>query len=80
MVNCEFGQTELTEVTIRSTGSDLTVSGCYLQGVEIGQGGTGLDSQGVGATLQSVARVENNYLYKTGTGIAATQSDISCNR
>jgi len=78
VTNCEFGQTEVTEVTVSCTGSDLTVSGCYLQGLEIGT--AGVDSQGIGATLKSVARVDNNYLYKTGTGIAATHSDISCNR
>ena len=80
VVNCEFGQTELTETTISCTGSDLTVCGSYLQGVELGQAPAGLDSQGIGASLKSVVRVENNYIYKTGTGVAAANSDISCSR
>ena len=32
VTNCEFDQTEVTEVTVSCTGRDLTVSGCYLQG------------------------------------------------
>jgi len=79
--NCEFDQTSETVTTINCTASDLTVCGSYLQGVEIGQMTDGTsDTQGVGVTLKSVARVDNNYIYKTGTGVAATDSDISCSR
>ena len=35
--NCDFGQTELTETVVSCTGSDVTVSGCYLQGIQVGQ-------------------------------------------
>ena len=35
VLNCDFGQTELTESVVSSTGSDITVSGCYLQGIQV---------------------------------------------
>ena len=35
VMNCDFGQTELTETVISCSGSDLTVSGCYLQGIQV---------------------------------------------
>jgi hypothetical protein len=78
--NCEFVQTEQTETTISCTGSDLTVCGSYLQGIQVGQVTGCLTSQAVGVTLKSVARVENNYIYKTGTGVAASNSDVTCSR
>ena len=37
-------------------------------------------SQAVGVSLGSVARVENNYIYKTGTGVSVHNSDITCSR
>ena len=30
--------------------------------------------------MKSVAKVENNYLYKTGTGVAVHNSDLTCSR
>ena len=33
--NCDFGQTELTETVVGCTGSDVTVSGCYIQGIQV---------------------------------------------
>jgi len=78
--NCEFGQTEQTETTISCTASDLTVCGSYLQGIQIGQVTESLTSQAVGVTMKSVARVDNNYMYKTGTGVSSSNSDISCSR
>ena len=33
--NCDFGQTEMTESVISCTGSDVSVSGCYLQGIQV---------------------------------------------
>ena len=80
MKNCEFGQTEHTETTLSCTASDLTVSGCYLQGIQVGEVQECLTSQGVGITMKSVARVEKNYIYKTGTGVAVTNSDLMCSR
>ena len=80
MENCEFVQTEQTETTISCTGSDMTVCGSYLQGIQVGQATGCLNSQAIGVTVKSVARVENNYIYKTGTGVAATNSDITCSR
>ena len=35
-------------------------------------------SQAVGVSLKSVARIENNYIYKTGTGVSVHNSDITC--
>ena len=35
VLNCDFGQTELTETVVSCTGSDLTVLGCYLQGIQV---------------------------------------------
>ena len=35
VLNCDFGQTELTETVVSCTGSDLTVRGCYLQGIQV---------------------------------------------
>ena len=35
VLNCDFGQTELTESVVSSTGSDITVAGCYLQGIQV---------------------------------------------
>ena len=35
VLNCDFGQTELTETVVSCTGSDLTVQGCYLQGIQV---------------------------------------------
>ena len=80
MKNCEFDQTENTETTVSCTSSDLTVSGCYFQGIRVGQVQECLTSQAVGITMKSVARVENNYIYKTGTGVAVTNSDLMCSR
>ena len=37
-------------------------------------------SQAVGVSLKSVARIENNYIYKTGTGVSVQNSDITCCR
>ena len=37
-------------------------------------------SQAVGVSLKSVARIENNYIYKTGTGVSIHNSDASCLR
>ena len=39
-----------------------------------------LTSQAVAVSLQSVARIENNYIYKTGTGVSVHNSDASCHR
>ena len=38
VLNCDFGQTELTETVVSCTGSDLTVQGCYLQGIQVRAG------------------------------------------
>merc|ERR1712110_203114 len=35
---------------------------------------------GVGVSLKSVARIEDNYIYKTGTGVSVHNSDITCCR
>ena len=35
VMNCDFGQTELTETVISCTASDTTVAGCYLQGIQV---------------------------------------------
>ena len=35
VLNCDFGQTELTETVVSCSGSDLTVQGCYLQGIQV---------------------------------------------
>ena len=35
VLNCDFGQTELTETIVGCTGSDVTVSGCYIQGIQV---------------------------------------------
>ena len=37
-------------------------------------------SQAVGVSLKSVARIENNYIYKTGTGVSVHNSDVTCCR
>ena len=37
-------------------------------------------SQAVGVSLKSVARIEDNYIYKTGTGVSVHNSDITCCR
>ena len=37
-----------------------------------------MTSQAVGVSLKSVARIENNYIYKTGTGVSVHNSDITC--
>ena len=37
-------------------------------------------SQAVGVSLKSVARIEDNYIYKTGTGVSVHNSDITCSR
>ena len=34
--NCDFGQTELSETVVGCTGSDVTVQGCYMQGIQVG--------------------------------------------
>ena len=39
-----------------------------------------LTSQAVAVSLKSVARIENNYIYKTGTGVSIHNSDASCLR
>ena len=39
-----------------------------------------LSSQAVAVSLKSVARIENNYIYKTGTGVSIHNSDASCLR
>ena len=39
-----------------------------------------LTSQAVAVSLKSVARIENNYIYKTGTGVSVHNSDASCLR
>ena len=36
VLNCDFGQTELTETVVGCTGSDVTVQGCYMQGIQVG--------------------------------------------
>ena len=77
--NCDFGQTELTETVVSCTGSDVTVSGCYLQGIQLGQM-EAVTSQAVAVSLKSVAKIEKNYIYKTGTGISIQNSDASCHR
>ena len=35
VLNCDFGQTELTETVVGCTGSDVTVQGCYMQGIQV---------------------------------------------
>ena len=42
VLNCDFGQTELTETVVSCTGSDLTVRGCYLQGIQVRLMGSGV--------------------------------------
>ena len=79
VLNCDFGQTELTETVVSCTGSDITVSGCYLQGIQVGQL-EALTSQAVAISLKSVAKIENNYIYKTGTGVSIHNSDAACHR
>ena len=79
VLNCDFGQTELTETVVSCTGSDITVSGCYLQGIQVGQL-EALTSQAVAISLKSVAKIENNYIYKTGTGVSVLNSDVTCSR
>ena len=37
-------------------------------------------SQAGGVSLKSVARIEDNYIYKTGTGVSVHNSDITCCR
>ena len=39
-----------------------------------------LTSQAVGVSSKSVARIENNYIYKTGTGVSVLNSDVTCSR
>ena len=39
-----------------------------------------LTSQAISISLKSVSKIENNYIYKTGTGVAVHNSDISCSR
>ena len=36
VLNCDFGQTELSETVVGCTGSDVTVQGCYMQGIQVG--------------------------------------------
>jgi len=74
--NCEFSQSEETETTISSTGSDITVTGNYVQGLQIGMVGGKVTSQAVGVLHKSVGKVEKNYLYKTGSGLSSVNSDI----
>jgi len=74
--HCEISQTELTETAISCTGSELNVSGSYLQGVQ-GCLET-VTSQGIGLLMKSVATIEGNYFYSTGTGVASHNSDLVC--
>ena len=87
------------------TGSDVTVQGCYMQGIQVGDNNHSSDqynklldgiyiitivrqvgqvehitSQAVGVSSKSVARIENNYIYKTGTGVSVLNSDVTCSR
>ena len=39
-----------------------------------------LTSQAVGVSSKYVARIENNYIYKTGTGVSVLNSDVTCSR
>ena len=105
VLNCDFGQTELTETVVGCTGSDVTVQGCYMQGIQVGDNNHSsgqynklvrwhyiitivrqvgqvehLTSQAVGVSSKSVARIENNYIYKTGTGVSVLNSDVTCSR
>ena len=36
VLNCDFGQMDLTETVVGCTGSDITVQGCYMQGIQVG--------------------------------------------
>lgn len=78
--NCEFAQSEETETCVSCTESDLTVTGCYIQGIQIGQGREGCQSQAIGVMVKSVARIENSYIYRTGSGVYSSNSEIVCAR
>ena len=52
------------------------MSGSYLQGVQ-GCLET-VTSQGIGLLMKSVATIEGNYFYSTGTGVASHNSDLVC--
>ena len=36
VLNCDFGQMDLTETVVGCTGSDITVQVCYMQGIQVG--------------------------------------------
>ena len=39
-----------------------------------------MSSQAVSVSMKSVAKIENNYIYKTGSGISVQNSDVVCQR
>lgn len=78
--DCEFAQTDISETTISSTSSDITVSGSYIHGVQVPQLTTPSSCHAIGITLKSVAKIHNNYIYKTGSGVSCLESDLVCSR
>lgn len=76
--NCELALSDVSEIGVGATSSDLTVSGCYFYGPTSSP--PQRSSYAVGITLKSVARVSKNYFNSTGNGISCVDSDLTCSQ
>jgi hypothetical protein len=76
VTNCELALSEVSEIGVGATSSDLTVSGCYFYGATSSP--PQRNSYAVGVTLKSVARVTKNYFHLTGNGVSCVDSDLTC--